>query len=99
GIDLECNYAGLSIVAEALGTIDTFRFEEAVLHEHAAQLIAVAHYERALELVLARRRSFWVDRSLGRLGQWDTCRLIAELGREVARIRPLLKKGNGTPKR
>lgn len=98
GIERELNLPALKIDADALGTIDTFRFEEAVLLEHAAQLIADTHYERALELVLARRRSFWVDRSLGRLGQWETCRLMAELGREVARIRPLLKKGNGTPK-
>lgn len=98
GIERELNLPALKIDADALGTIDTFRFEEAVLLEHAAQLIADAHYERALELVLARRRSFWVDRSLGRLGQWETCRLMAELGREVARIRPLLKKGNGTPR-
>lgn len=98
GIERELNLPALKIDADALGTIDTFRFEEAVLLEHAAKLIADAHYERALELVLARRRSFWVDRSLGRLGQWETCRLMADLGREVARIRPLLKKGNGTPK-
>lgn len=97
GIERELNLPALKINADALGTIDTFRFEEAVLLEHAAKLIADAHYERALKLVLARRRSFWLDRSLGRLGQWETCRLIAELGREVARIRPLLKKGNGTP--
>lgn len=97
-IERELDLPNLRIEAEALGTIDTFRFEEVVLLEHAAKLIADAHYEQALELVLARRRSFWVDRSLGRLGQWETCRLMAELGREVARIRPVLKKGNGTPK-
>ncbi len=98
GLEGELNLPALAIDAEALGTIDTFRFEEAILLEHAAKLIADAHYERALELVLARRRSFWVDRSLGRLGQWETCRLMAELGREVARTWPLLKKGNGTPR-
>lgn len=99
GIERELNLpARPKIDADALGTTDTFRFEEAVLLDHAAKLIADTHYERALELVLARRRSFWVHRSLGRLGQWETCRLMAELGREVARIRPLLKKGNGTPK-
>ena len=98
GIERELNLPALKIDADALGTIDTFRFEEAALLEHAAALIADAHYERALELVLARRRSFWVDRSLGRLGQWETCRLMADLGREVARVRPLIKKGNCTPK-
>jgi len=98
GIERELDLRALKIQAEALGTIDTFRFEEAVLLEHAANLIADAHYERALELVVARRRSFWVDRSLGRLGQWETCRLMAELGAEVVRVRPLLRKVNGTPK-
>lgn len=97
-IERELDIPALKFDADALGTVDTFRFEEAVLLGRAATLIADAHYERALELVLARRRSFWVDRSLDRLGQWETCRLMAELGREVARIRPLLKRGNGTPK-
>lgn len=98
GLERELNLPALAIDGDALGTIDTFRFEEAILLEHAARLIGDAHYERALDLVLARRRSFWVDRSLGRLGQWETCRLMAELGRAVATTRPLLKKGNGTPK-
>lgn len=98
GLERELNLPALMFDADALGTIDTFRFEEAILLEHAAKLIADAHYERALELVLARRRSFWVERSLSRLGQWETCRLMAELGSELARIRPLLKKGDGTPK-
>ena len=98
GLERELNLPALAIDADALGTIDTFRFEETILLEHAAKLIGDAHYERALDLVLARRRSFWVDRSLGRLGQWETCRLMAELGRAVATTRPLLKRGNGTPK-
>ena len=98
GIEREFNLSALKIPADALGTTDTFRFEEAVLLEHAAALIADAHYEQALKLVDARRRSFWVDRSLDRLGQWETCRLMADLGREVARVRPLLKKANATPK-
>lgn len=98
GIEREFNLPGLKIDADALGTTDTFRFEEAVLLEHAAKLIADGRYGRALELVRARRRSFWVDRSLGRLGQWETCRLIGELESEVARVRPLLKGANGTAK-
>ncbi|MBM4118988.1 PglZ domain-containing protein, partial [bacterium] len=98
GIERELNLPALKLDAEALGTIDTFRFEEAVLLEHAANMIADTYYDRALELVVERRRSFWVDRSLGRLGLWETCRLMAELGREVGRVRPLLKQTAGTPK-
>jgi len=47
GIERELNLPALKIDADALGTIDTFRFEEAVLVEHAAKLIADAHYERS----------------------------------------------------
>jgi hypothetical protein len=97
-LEEELGLRALDIAPEALGSVDTFRFEEAALLKHVAELIVDAHYERALEMVLARRRSFWVDQSLERRGQWETCRLMAELGREVARIRPLLKKGNGAPR-
>jgi hypothetical protein len=98
GIERELELGALGIEADALGTIDTFRFEETVILDHAASLIAKAQFERALEMVVARRRSFWVDRDLGRLGQWETCRLLAKLGGEVARVRPLLKKVDGTPR-
>jgi len=97
GIEQELGLPALKIPAEALGTIDTFRFEEVALLRYAAALIAEAHHDRALELVVARRRSFWVDRSLGRLGQWETCHLMAELGRAVARVRPLLAQSLGPP--
>ena len=97
-VERELNLPALQIEADALGTIDTFRFEEAALLKRVADLTAEAAYERALELVHARRRSFWVDRNLARLGQWETCRLTAELGREVARIRPLIAKGKRTAK-
>jgi hypothetical protein len=96
GIERELNLSALGIDASTLGTIDTFRFEEVVLLEHAGELIADGQYQPALELVLERRRSFWVDHDLGRLGQWETCRLTAELGLEVDRIRPLLKRGDGS---
>lgn len=99
GIEREFNLPALKIDADALGSIDTFRFEEVVLLEHAAKLIADGHYERALDLVLARRRSFWVDRSLRRLGQWETCRLMAELGREVLRVQGAVRRVQGAPAR
>lgn len=98
GIERELGLPALKIDAALLGTIDTFRFEEAALLEHVAELMIAERYEEAIDLVLARRRSFWVDRNLERLSQWETCHRVAELGSEIGRIRPLLKKGTGTPK-
>lgn len=34
--------------------------------------------------------SFWVDRDVRRQAKWETCRLMAELGQAVERIRPEL---------
>lgn len=97
-IESELDLPSLNIQAEALGTTGTFRFEELTLIEHAARLIAGANHDQALDLAADMQRSFWVDSSLGRMGQWETCRLVAELGREVKRVRPLLKETTGTPK-
>lgn len=97
GIERELDLAKLDIRADALGAIDTFRFEESALLGRAAELVCEAHHDRALKLVLGRTHSFWVDRDLHRLAQWETCRLVAELGREVGRVRPLVKKASGSP--
>ena len=97
-LEEELALGSLGIAPEALGSVDTFRFEEVALLEHAASLVADAHFDRAHALVTSRRRSFWVDRSFARLGQWETCRLMAELGQQVARVRQQLKKTAGPPK-
>lgn len=97
GIEGELDLPQLGIRADALGAIDTFRFEEIALLARAAELVCDGHHGRALKLVGGRKQSFWVDRDLHRLAQWETCRLVAELGREVARVRPLLKKTSGSP--
>ncbi len=78
--------------AAALGRIDTFRFEEQRLLAHAGALVIAERYADALAIVDDRRRSFWVDRELGRQAQWETCRLIAALGLAVTAVRPALRK-------
>ncbi|MGE3425069.1 MAG: PglZ domain-containing protein, partial [Dehalococcoidia bacterium] len=70
-----------------LGNIDTFRFEERALLRLAGELVCQRDYSKALGIVADRRRSFWVDREVSRLAQWEACRLIAELGREIERAR------------
>ncbi len=95
GDELGLEAAGVD--AAALGTIDTFRFEEKVLLEHTAALLADAKFSLALEIVTARGRSFWVDRDLDRLAQWEAARLMAELGQQVTRVGPLLKGAKSSP--
>ena len=87
------------IDAAHLGNIDTFRFEEKALLARAGELIAGKKYAEALGIVSGRKRSFWVDRDVGRQAQWEACRLMAELGREVERVRAGLGKVTSDPAR
>jgi hypothetical protein len=94
GIEKEFGLANAAIDPASLGAIDTFRFEERRLLHHAANLITDGNYSKALAVVAGRGHSFWVDHPgfLGRLAQWEACRLMAELGAEVDVVRPTLKK-------
>ncbi len=91
-IEAEMALPSLDIEPAALGRIDTFRFEEKLLLGYAAQLCCDRQYPEALRIVLERSRSFWVDRDIARLSQWEVCRLVAELGQHIERVRPELKK-------
>lgn len=97
GIEEELNLRQLEFDAGTLGSIDTFRFEEAQLLTHAADRVVAGDYGSAIALAEGRGRSFWLDRDVGRRAQWEACRLVAELGREVNRVRPLVKKASGAP--
>jgi len=87
------------IDAEHLGNIDTFRFEETLLLAYAGELVAARKYDRALDIVTGRSRSFWVDQTVSRQAQWEACRLMAELGREVDRVRPQVARMGTDPAR
>lgn len=99
GIEQELKLRALSFDAATLGSIDTFRFEEAQLLTHAADRVVAKDFDAALEVVERRGRSFWLDRDVARRAQWEACRLAAELGREVKRVRPQVKKTSGGPER
>ncbi|RME21154.1 MAG: PglZ domain-containing protein [Deltaproteobacteria bacterium] len=98
-LEAELGLGTVGLDPAALGTIDTFRFEERALLAHTAELIADAHYARALEIIAARGRSFWVDRDLERFAQWEAARLMAELGQQVTRVRPLLQRANSSARK
>ena len=96
-VEADLGLTKATIEADHLGNIDTFRFEERALLAYADELICARDYARTLGIVAARSRSFWVDRDVGRQAQWEACRLMAELGREIEKVRPALRNANGNP--
>ena len=98
-VEAELGLDQASIDAACLGRIDTFRFEERSLLACAGELTAKRQYVEALAIVAGRHRSFWVDREVARQAQWEACRLMAELGREIDRVRPALGRRLQDPAR
>ena len=100
-IEDEMRLRDLPLEPVVLGSIDTFRFEERMLLGHASSLVADGHYAQANAIVTERRASFWVDRDLdaARWAQWELCRLAAELGLEVERVRAMVAKAPDDPSR
>ena len=96
-VEAELSLAQANLDPANLGAIDTFRFEERRLLDHAASLIAAGRHSEALEVVSGRGNSFWVDHPsfFGRLAQWEACRLMAELGAMVDHIRPMVQTASG----
>ena len=89
-LEASLGLAAAAIEAAQLGSIDTFRFEEQALLTFVGETIAAWHYDQALDIVAGRSRSFWVDRQVSRQAQWEACRLMAELGQQIERVRPAL---------
>lgn len=72
-----------SIDALALGSIDTFRFEERALLRACGELVREGQYLRVIEMHAGRAGSFWLAHGLDRQAQWEAIRLAAELGAAV----------------
>lgn len=96
-VEAELGLARAEIDPALLGSIDTFRFEERALLRHAFQLTAEGKHDAALEIATGRSRSFWVDREVARQAQWECCRLAAELGREIERVKPEVASMDARP--
>ncbi len=79
----------------ALGSIDTFRFEERALLRHAGDLIADGRFDEAVALVAQREDSFWLDRDVSRKAQWEAARRMAELGSVATEVRDAVGKVAG----
>ncbi len=91
-IETEQGLVGIPLPPGALGSIDTFRFEERVLLGHCGELIVQGRYAETLGIVAEREHSFWLDRDLGRTARWEACRLMADLGKTAEEVRNAIDK-------
>ena len=97
GVEAELGLNETTVAAEALGAVDTFRFEERALLGHCAALVAESQFEKALYIVGGREHSFWLDRDVTRKAQWEACRRMAELGTKAAEVRAAVANAAGDP--
>lgn len=94
-VEQELGLKNAKLPPGALGSIDTFRFEERAVLGHAGDLIANGKFESALVLVSEREQSFWLDRDVARKAQWEATRRMAELGHVAAQVRAAVGKTSG----
>jgi hypothetical protein len=92
-VEAELNLSVASVAPNALGAIDTFRFEERTVLVHCGDLIADRKFDEALGFVAQREQNFWLDRDVARRAQWEACRRMAELGKVAADILPEVRSG------
>lgn len=82
-----------SVPGEALGAVDTFRFEEVAAAHAAVQMVADGHFDEAAALIIARGESFWVARDAERKVFWDVCSQMIDVCVLARRIRSEVDKG------
>ncbi len=82
-----------SVSGEALGAVDTFRFEEVVAAHAAVQMVADGRIDEAAALIAVRGESFWVTRDAERKMLWDVCRQMIDVCVLARKIRAEVDKG------
>lgn len=98
-VEVEFGLAKVDLPGEALGTIDTFRFEERALLRHCGQLVAAGKHADALGVIAEREHCFWLDRDVARKAQWEAARRMAELGSVATEVqRPIAEVGSDVRK-
>jgi hypothetical protein len=94
-VEAELGLRDAKVPAEALGSVDTFRFEERALLGHCGSLIASERFEDALGIIAEREASFWLDRDFTRKAHWEAVRRMAELGIACVSVRAAVRKAGG----
>jgi hypothetical protein len=87
----ELNLRAETIDPLALGSIDTFRFEERALLARCGELVREGSFERASEITRQRRNSFWLAEDVERQAQWEAVQLAARLGVAADEVDVVLK--------
>lgn len=82
-IQAEFDLPSQGIAPARLGNIDTFRFEDELLLDYAAELVAGGQFQKAVEIVAKRRKNFWAEHDILRQEQWRVHELMAQLGEAV----------------
>jgi hypothetical protein len=96
-IEVELGLSTASASGAALGSIDTFRFEEAAVVAACFDLVASEKFEEARALMSSRESSFWVNREVTRKSVWAVCKLMVDLGLVAAAADATIAKANGNP--
>lgn len=91
-VEAELGLRDAKVLADSLGSIDTFRFEERALLTYCGDLIAARQFDKALTIIDGREHSFWLDRDVNRKAQWEACRRMAELGRLCGMVKGAVSK-------
>lgn len=91
-VEQEFQLSKAKIQPDRLGRIDTFEFEERLLLQWCADLLADRKYPKALEIIAEREASFWVERTdaefqMPRKELWELCRRVGELGLRIIAVR------------
>lgn len=86
-VEQDFQLAERNVRPESLGRIDTFRFEEKLLLDHAVRLTVAGDFDGARTIAEGRRRSFWVDSDVRRQAQWQATALAADLGARARKVR------------
>ncbi|NEU96932.1 PglZ domain-containing protein [Bradyrhizobium sp. UFLA 03-164] len=96
-IEVELGLSAASVSGTSLGSIDTFRFEEAAVVAACFDLVASEKFEDARTLMGARESSFWVNREVTRKSVWAICKLMVDLGLVAVAVDATIAKANGNP--
>jgi hypothetical protein len=97
GVETALSLTPDAVAPDALGAIDTFRFEERVVLAYCGELITGRRFDDALVYVSQREQNFWLERDVARRAQWEACRLMAELGKAAAEVTAQVKAASGGP--
>ncbi len=99
-VERDIGLAGAALDPAALGSIDTFRFEERALLAACDRLLGNGEPRRALEIVEARRSSYWVSvaRYPDRHAVWEACGELARLAVAVEAVDRALAGMPATPR-